>query len=394
MWPFTIVAACLLLASVLVWFRIVPWDVIAGLAAFIFLSLAVARGVVDEARRSYPGLIRQRTSRAVSWLLVITAVGLIVTESFFLLKPGKQSAPPVESPPAVAPEEVIYFAGTLDFLPRRQELDLSTTLPVVRAGVDQPVDKTISFTAPTTGEFRLAVQMTDSPFVDQAQRTHDALSIVGRGRTVGQTFLVSENVTKLTGVRVKLEARSIPNNLPGTSPPDAPLVATLFPLFRSGEPVKVVEARLPPKEAGLNDRWRWVTFPFEMDLLGARDRKFAVEFTSSSDVVGWALTHVNQGFEGTDDFYAGGELSFNRAPNDPSGDLAFEVLGRNERSAAPELIVDATILTLEKVEGDEHWFLSQPITLREGQGHTLIVRSTNPHISFYRFVFVQEQSPL
>lgn len=383
-WPFTVAGGSLLLASVFVFFRLGRAQQIAGMVAFVFLGLGVACGIVKE-------ILPSRVRRARQ-LLVVLAVGLLVVESVLLFRRGAPPPGKTEEGAEVASEDFVQFAGTLA-LARRHAADASAP-PLLRATPDQPVEREISFMAPKTGQYRLAVQMTDSPFVDYAQREHDDLAIVGTGRTVGQTFRVSERVLRLTGIRVKLEARSLPDNVPAASEPDAPLVAFFSPVSPGGEPVRVTEVRLPPKEGGLNDAWRWVTIPFEVDVSGKKNRTFAVEFTSASNVVGWALVHVRRGFKNTDDFYPEGELFMNREVYTPGGDLGFEVLGRNAQSAPPEVIADGAPLSLTPTEDDQEWFVSEPLSLQEQKTHSLIVRSSNPHVSFYRFVFVQEAAPV
>lgn len=378
-WPFTVAGASLLLASLFVFFRAGRAQQIAGMVAFVFLGLGVAFGAVEE-------LLPSRGRRGQQFLVVL-AVGLLVTESLFLFRRGAPPPAKAEERTEVASEDFVQFAGTLALA--RRHAAAADTPPLLRAMPGQPAAREIQFTAPKTGSYRLAIQLTDTPFVDDAQRESDYLALVGTGRTVGQTFRVSERVTELAGIRVKLEARSLPNNMPATSAPDAPLTAT-FASVASGEHVQV---HVPTSEAGLNDAWRWVTLPFAPEL-SQGDRTFAVEFTSASGVIGWALAHVTSGFNNTDDFYSDGELFMNREAYKPGGDLVFEVLGRNAQSAPPEVVVDGTPLSLKPTEDDPEWFVSDPRSLQEQQPHSLIVRSGNPHLSFYRFVFVQEQAPI
>ena len=380
-WPFTISGVSLLLASIFVFFRLGRAQQIAGMAAFLFLGLGVVLAMIEK--------IRPSRARAIRRLLVILVLGVIAVESILLSRRG---APPPPPPPVVevANEDFVQFAGTLA-LAKRYAAD-TTLPPLLRATPDEPVNQEMTFTAPRAGEYRLAVQMTDTPFVAYVQPDSDYLALVGLGRTIGQTFRVSDRVTQLAGIRIKLEARSLPNNMPATSPPDKPLVVSFKPLSAEGAAVTTAEIQLPPAEAGLNDAWRWVTLPFAVDVSQGGNRAFIVEFTSESEIVGWALAHVTSSFQGTDDFYADGELFLNREVYKPGGDLVFEVLGRNNQSAPPEVLIDETLLSLESVD-DAPWFLSQPVSLREGAEHTLVVRSQNPHTSFYRFVFVQEQAP-
>lgn len=378
-WPFAVAGGSLLLASVFVFFRLGRAQQIAGMVAFVFLALGVAFGMVE-------GLLPARIRR-VRRTLVVLAVGLLVAESALLFQRGAPPPPAkTEASAEVAREDFVQFAGTLALA--RRHAAAADAPPLVRATPEQSVEREIPFQVPRAGAYRLAVQMTDSPFVDAVQGASDYLSMVGTGRTVGQTFRVSERVTRLTGLRVKLEARSLPNNLPATSAPDAPLVAS-FSSVAGGTPVQV---QVSPEEAGLNDAWRFVTLPFEAEVSG--DRTFTVEFTSASDTLGWALAHVTKGFEGTDDFYPDGELFVNREVYRPGGDLVFEVLGRNETAEPPEVTVDGTSLALTPTADFPDWFVSQPLALREEGDHSLVVHSNNPHISFYRFVFVQEQAPV
>ncbi len=377
-WPFTVAGVSLLLASLFVFFRLGRAQQIAGIVAFVFLGLGVLFGVIEEFLPS-----RVRRTRQ---LLVVLALGLLVVESAFLFRRGAPPPAQTEERTEIASEDFVRFTGTLA-LAKRHAADMSAP-PLLRATPDQPVEREISFTAPKDGQYRLAVQMTDSPFADAAQKKSDYLALVGTGRTVGQTFRVSERVTKLAGIRVKLEARSLPNNMPATSAPDAPLIAS----FSSVTGGKQTQVQVSPAEAGLNDAWRFVTLPFEVDLTG--NTTFAVEFTSASDTIGWALAHVTRSFEGTDDFYPDGELFVNREVYAPGGDLVFEILGRNAQSAPPEILVDETPLSLTPTDDDHNWFVSEPLSLREDGTHSLMVRSSNPHISVYRFVFVQEQAPV
>lgn len=392
-WSFTVAGACLLLASVFVAFRLGRAQQIAGIAAFVFLGLGVALRATEEVEPARSWALRWWAGRGARRLFVALAIGLIVSESLFLVL--QRGAPPpaaVETVSEVASEDIVQFAGALA-LAKRYGVDESLP-PFLRATVDEPLERAVPFTAPKTGAYRLAVQMTDSPFVDSAQRESDYFTIVDAGRTTGQTFRVSDRVTRLSSIRVKLEARSLPNNLPATTLPDAPLALSLRPVGPGAESAAVVEVRLPPEEAGLNDAWRWVAFPLDMDLSEGTPRTFLAEFTSSSSVIGWALSHVTSGFRGTDDFYTDGELFVNRAVYTLGGDLSFEVLGRNEQSASPEVIVDETPLALVPSDDDAAWQVSQPISLQEEVAHSLTVRSRNPHIGFYRFVFVQEQAPV
>lgn len=394
-WAFALAAFCLLAAVLFLAVKLGLWALVSALTAFVLLCLQVALSTLDQVRQAFPRRLTPRVYRVLSVFLSILAVVVIVRESKIELAGGK-AAPPLwfETTPGerLSKEEFVQFAGNF-LLAKRLGADTQAP-PVLQATGDQPVSRTIEFEVPESWKYTLAIQMTDRPFVDHQQRASDYLALVGTGRTVGQTFSVSDRVTRLTGLRVKLEARSLPNNLPATTSPDSPLVASFSPVSPGGEPVEAVEVRLPPEEAGLNDAWRWVTFPFEVDLSGRKDRTFAVEFTSASDVIGWALAHVTSGFEGTDDFYPDGELFMNRAPYDLGGDLSFEVLGRNEQSAFPDVVVDETPLSLQQPPDDADWYVSQPVALDEGDKHTLTVHSSNPHIGFYRFVFVQEQAPV
>lgn len=382
-WPFTVAGVSLFLASIFIFFRLGRAQQIAGMVAFVFLGLGIAFGII--------GKISPSRARLIWRLLILLALGLIVVESVFLSRRG---APPplAESVPEVSNEDFMQFAGTLA-LAKRHAADTNVP-PLLQATPDEPVNREISFTAPKAGDYRLAVQMADAPFVAYAQHESDYLSLVGVGRTVGQTFRVTDRITQLTGIRIKLESRSLPNNMPATSVPDKPLIVSFRPLIAEGEPTNTAEIELPPTEAGLNDAWRWVTLPFEANVSQGGNRSFIVEFTSASEIIGWALAHVTSSFQGKNDFYSDGELLINRGVYKPGGDLVFEILGRNEQSSVPEVLVDETLLSLKGVDEDAQWFLSQPISLREGAEHKLVVRSSNPHISFYSFVFVQEQAPV
>lgn len=382
-WPFTVAGVSLLLASIFIFFRLGRAQQIAGMVAFVFLGLGIAFGII--------GKISPSRARLIWRLLILLALGLIVVESIFLSRRGAPP-PPAEPVSKVSNEDFMQFAGTLA-LAKRYAADTNVP-PLLQATLDEPVNKEISFTAPKAGDYRLAVQMADTPFVTYAQHESDYLSLVGVGRTVGQTFRVTDRITQLTGIRIKLESRSLPNNMPATSVPDKPLIVSFRPLIAEGEPTNTAEIELPPTEAGLNDAWRWATLPFEVDLSQGGNRSFIVEFTSESEIIGWALAHVTSSFQGKNDFYADGELLVNREVYKPGGDLVFEILGRNEQSSVPEVLVDKTLLSLKVVDEDAQWFLSQPISLREGAEHKLVVRSSNPHISFYGFVFVQEQAPV
>lgn len=381
-WPFTIAGVSLLLASIFVFFRLGRAQQIAGMTAFLFLGLGIAFAMIAQ--------IRPSRARLGKRLLVFFVLGVLVVESVLLSRRGAP-APVPEPVTKVSNEDFMQFAGTLA-LAKRYAADTALP-PLLRATLDEAVNKEISFTAPQTGQYRLAVQMTDTPFVVYAQPASDYLALVGVGRTIGQTFRISDRVTQLAGMRIKLEARSLPNNMPATSPPDKPLLVSFKPLSGGGIAAAPVEIVLSPAEAGLNDAWRWVTLPFEVDVSHGGNRAFIVEFTSASEIVGWALAHVTRSFQGTDDFYPDGELFINREAYKPGGDLVFEILGRNDQADSPEVLVDETLLSLESVD-DAQWFLSQPLSLQEGAAHSLVVRSRNPHTSFYRFVFVQEQTPL
>lgn len=381
-WPFTTAGVSLLLASIFVFFKLGRAQQIAGMAAFLFLGLGVALAMIEKMRPS--------RARLVGRLLLLLVLGILVVESVLVSRRG---APPPTAPSVakVSNEDFVQFAGTLA-LAKRYATDI-TLPPLLRATLDETVSKEIAFTAPQTGPYRLAVQMTDTPFVAYAQLESDYLALVGAGRTIGQTFRVSDRITKFAGIRIKLEARSLPNNMPATSPPDKPLLVSFKPLSGGGADITTTEIHLLPAEAGLNDAWRWVTLPFEVDVSQGGNRAFIVEFTSASEIVGWALAHVTRSFQGIDDFYPDGELFINREAYKPGGDLVLEVLGRNDQADSPEVLVDTTPLSLESSD-DAQWFLSQPLSLQEGAKHTLVVRSHNPHTSFYRFVFVQEQAPL
>ena len=392
-WAFTLSAFFLLVAVFFLFLKLGLWALASALTAFVLLCLQVALSILGSVRRAFPHRLTRPVYRILQVFLLALALVIILHESRIELAGGQRAPPPwseTASQERLSQEDLVQFAGNF-LLAKRLGVDTQAP-PTLQATVDQPLDHTIEFTAPEAWTYRLAIQMTDRPFVDYRQRASDYLVLVGTGRTAGQTFRVSDAVTKLTGLRVKLEARSLPNNLPATSAPDAPLVATFSRVTAGGPPAPAVQVQLPPEEAGLNDAWRWVTIPFEAEL--SSGRTFAVEFTSTSEVIGWALAHVTSGFEGTDDFYPDGELFVNRIPYNLGGDLSFEVLGRNEQSAFPEVLVDEVPLSLVQSEDDPDWYVSQPVTLRADEKHALTVRSSNPHFGFYRFVFVQEQAPI
>lgn len=387
-WPLAVVGVSLLLASIFVLFKLHGAAKIVGLIAFVFIAIFIAFRIVDEAS-SIGWLTRnqQRIRRG----LVVLAVILIGVESIFILGQGVLSAPDeIELPAEVADEDFVKFAGTLDLAQRYKAK--SGTTPLLKATPDQPAERTISFTAPTSGAYRLAVQLEDSPFVDRAQPESDYLTIVDQGRSLGQTFVVSDRMSTLSGLRIKLEARSIVNNLPGTSAPDAPLLVNIRRLFDHSESEQVFTTSLDPEVAGLNDDWRWVTIPLDVEVTAGQSREFLVEFTSSAQFVGWALSHVTNSWKSVDDYYEDGQLYVDRQLYELGGDLAFEILGRNEQAADSRLTVDGSLLELEALDEDDDWYLSQAVRIEEGKEHTLTISSSNPHLGFYRFVFVQERT--
>lgn len=316
--------------------------------------------------------------------------GLFLLLSMYLFFSSRAPAGDSRRPdpiPAVAPAEsegVVRFTSSLN-LAKRMGADLNVP-PLFRAGVTQAIDRDIEFKAPRAGKYRLVMQMTDTPFVIEKQAVGEYLDVVKKGQAVGQTFTVGSDVPQLGGVQVKLEARSIVGGQPADTVPDAPLTAILY----SDSHDKLAEYVLPVEQAGLNDAWRWVSFPFDIDLSRGSRRKFFVEFSSPSTVNGWALSRVSNGFGGIVDYYTNGELLINGA-NGSSADLTFAVLTRSNETKQPRLLVDETELTFSPLPGDREWFTSGPVELSEG-AHLLIVKSSNPHLSFFRFIFVPESA--
>lgn len=290
---------------------------------------------------------------------------------------------------AVVPTEsegVVRFTSSVN-LATRMGSDPSS-LPLFRAGATQGIKRDVEFKAPRTGTYRLVMQMTDTPFAIYKQEVGEFLEVVKDGEAVGQTFTVDSDIPQLGGVQVKLEARSILRGQPADTAPDAPLTATLY---RAGSQEKLAEYVLPVEQAGLNDAWRWVSFPLNVDLGRGDGRKFFVEFTSPATVNGWALSRVSNGFESIADHYAAGELLINGKPREDvaGGDLTFAVLTRSTATKQARLLVDETELTLAPLAETPGWFRSQPVELDEG-AHLLIVQSDNPHLSFFRFIFVPD----
>lgn len=320
---------------------------------------------------------------------VLAGVFLLLAVYFFFdtngsgpLAGGTDELKPAAVTPADA-EDVVRFTSTLN-LATRMGADTSSQ-PLFRAGVGQPIDRSVEFKVPRAGQYRLVLQMTDGPFVAQQQSVGEYLEVVREGSAVGQTFTVDDTSPRLGGVKVKLEARGIRTNQPAETAPDAPLTATLY----TSDQKKIGEIVLPVERAGLNDAWRWVTFPFDVELSKKTNRAFFVEFTSPSKVTGWALSRVSNGFENVEDHYRGGELLINGTG--VSADLTFAVLTRSHENKQPRLLVDETELTFSPLAGEPGWFFSEPVELSEGT-HLLIVQSSNPHVSFFRFIFVPESA--
>jgi len=332
-----------------------------------------------------------RTLIGKSWFAyLIAGVFLILSVYFFFSRreprPGDTSKP--ESVAAVTPadaEDVVRFTSTLN-LAKRMGADTSSQ-PLFRAGVGQPIDRDVEFKVLNSGQYRLVMQMTDTPFVDQQQLVGEYLEVVREGTAVGQTFTVSDKSPHFGGLKVKLEARNILAGQPAEVAPDAPLTATLY----TNDEKKVADVVVPVTEAGLNDAWRWLPIPFDVPLSPGSNQKFFVEFTSPSKVTGWALSRVSNGFENVEDHYPGGELRINgkRPEVGPSADLTFAVLTRSNENEQPRLLIDETELIMKPLPETPEWFFSDPVELSEGT-RLLVVRSQNPHLSFFRFVFVPE----
>lgn len=329
-------------------------------------------------------------------LLTKSRLGYVLAGVFLLLSiylffrgrapVGESRGPDLTS--AVTPAEsegVVRFTSSLN-LAQRMGADLNSP-PLFRAGVTQAIDRDVEFKVPRAGKYLLAMQMTDTPFVIQKQAIGEYLDVVREDQAIGQTFTVGSDVPQFSGVQVMLEARSILSNQPADTPPDAPLTATLY----SDRHDKLGEYVLPVEQAGLNDAWRWVSFHFDSEFSQGNRRKFFVEFSSPSTVTGWALSRVSNGFGGIADHYSDGELLINGKPPTvgPSADLAFAVLTRSSENKQPLLLVDETELTFSPLPGDQDWFASEPTDLSDGV-HLLVVRSSNPHLSFFRFIFVPE----
>lgn len=328
--------------------------------------------------------------RATPWLGYLLAVIFFILFVVLFISGWGERKAGVSLPPAgvVIPaetEDVVRFTSTLN-LAKRMGADLGS-LPLFRAAVGQPIDQSVEFKVATAGAYRLVLQMTDSAFVDQRQATGEYLEVVREDQAVGQTFTVRPETARFGGLRVKLEARGITTGQPAETPPDAPMTATLY----TNNQEKIGEVILPVEQAGLNDAWRWVTIPFDVALPAGRGRTFFMEFTSPATVVGWALSRVSNGFNNVDDHYQGGELLLNGQPpkEGARADLEFEVLARSSETKQPRILVDETVLTFTSLPETKDWLFSEPVDLSEG-AHVLIVQSSNPHLSFFRFIFVPE----
>lgn len=323
---------------------------------------------------------------------LLAGVFLLLSVYFFFNgrapRAGDKPGPAAELAAAVTPvdtQDVVRFTSTLN-LAQRMGADL-TSQPLFRAGVKQAIDRSIEFKVSPAGKYQLVMQMTDTPFVDQQQAVGEYLEVVREGQAVGQTVTAGAQASHFGGLKVKLEARGILTGQPADTAPDAPITATLY----TGGHEKIDEVVVPVEQAGLNDAWRWVDFPFDVPLSPGSNRTFLVEFTSPAQVTGWALSRVTNGFGNVDDHYPGGELLINGKPPEigPSADLTFAVLARSSENKQPRLAVDETVLTFTPLAEAKEWLLSEPVELNEGV-HLLIVQSSNPHLSFFRFIFVPE----
>lgn len=319
--------------------------------------------------------------------------GVFVLLSAYLFFHGRasqtsdKSAPELAATTPVDVKDVVRFTSSLN-LAKRMGADLNLP-PLFRAGAEQAIDRSIEFKVPRAGKYQLLMQMTDSPFVDQQQAVGEYLEVVREGHSVGQTVTVRAKTSHFGGLKVKLEARSIVSGQPADTAPDAPMTATLY----TGNREKIGEFVVSAEQAGLNDAWRWVTVPFDVQLSPGSNRTFSVEFTSPSKVNGWALSRVSNGFGNVDDHYPGGELLINGKPPGvgSSADLTFAVLARSSENKQPHLLADETELTFSPLSGDPGWFVSKAVELDEAV-HLLIVQSSNPHLSFFRFIFVPESA--
>lgn len=373
---------------------------VVAVAAYTLLGLTIAIFILNRARRAMPSTISGSIYVGIySVLIAIAAVTIFVggRTEFPAASPSQKSAETSkEVAPALEPassEDVVRFTSTLN-LAKRMGSSVGSP-PLFRAGVENPLDSSVEFKPPQGGMYYLAVQMADEPFIAESQSSGEYLEVVREDYAVGQTLTVPKDITTLGGVRVKLEARSIVNSQPAGTPPDAPLTAKLYQLSGPGDRKLIDAYELPTEQAGLNDQWKYATFPFEVNLASGSNQTFLVEFTSPSTTNGWALSRVANGFGGIDDHYPGGELLINGSPPEygPAADLTFDILARSEQSDKPELFVDDIELQLSRAPGEDNWFISQPVDLSE-EIHLLIIKSDNPHISFYRFVFFQELSSL
>lgn len=279
--------------------------------------------------------------------------------------------------------EVVRFTNSLE-LAKRMAADV-TTSPLFRAGVNQSIDQDLEFINSDGGQYRLLMQMSDTPFISQQQTVGEFLEVVQAEKAIGQTFSIDTGDLKLGGVKVKLAARSIITGQPAEAQPDAPLTATLY----DADEEVIGEFVLPPEQAGLNDNWRWVTFPFEQDLGAGSGRVFRVEFTSAATSIGWALSRVSDGFNRVADHYPDGELFNNGQPG--GADLTFAVLSRSNINSQPEISVDEVELIFNELEDEPGLFLSQAIDLVAGV-HLLNLMSSNPHLGFYRFIWIPDFS--
>lgn len=371
---------------------------VASLAASVLLGLAIAIFLLNWARRSMPSAISGSIYVGLYGVLVAIAAVIIFIggkEEFSRISSSqKQAETSNEAAPAaeILSEDVVRFARTLD-LATRMGVDTNSPAPSYRADEGDSIDISLEFKPPRSGSYYLAVQMTDTPFIAERQAQGEYLDVVQEGHSVGQTFQVGKDVSSFGGIRVKLEARSIVSGQPADSPPDAPLTATLYQLTGSGDRKLIDEFELPIDKAGLNDAWKYITFPFDLGTALTSNQTFLVEFTSPSSTIGWALSRVTNGFQGIDDLYKNGELLINGVPPEsaPAADLTFDILARSNKTEKPKVLVDDIPLQLVPVQGKENWFTSQPVDISEGV-HVLIIQSNNPHISFYRFVFFEEMS--
>lgn len=235
--------------------------------------------------------------------------------------------------------------------------------------VDLPLD------VPVGGTYDSALHASGGSYISQEQREGDSYQTIEQGKTVGQTFTVALNDSRIERIQVSAEARELTPNKPASVIPDAPLRARLFQL-KGKEKILVGESVISPSAAGINDSWKLVDAHFNVaiDHESTPSPEYFIELSTDATKVVWAVRTVQQGFRGTADYYDKGAMLVKE--DTQPGDMAFTVIVRSDDAKLDVVAVDGVPLPSE--DFTVPWKNRARLTLTPGT-HTISLRGVRAH---------------